>query len=121
MAHPGIGLVLTRQDGAVHAESSKGKARIQSEQVTVIAGENPLEPYGTESYQLRAIESLVAQGIAATAFCSARSTDTRSSRSTIRLARTARRGEIRSTLFSLLRQVWSRPMNGLKMRATYTE
>jgi len=61
VGHPGIGLVLTRQDGAVHAESSKGKARIQSEQVTVIAGENPLEPYGTESYQLRAIESLVAQ------------------------------------------------------------
>jgi len=61
VAHPGIGLVLTRQDGAVHAESSNGKARIQSEQVTVIAGENPLEPYGTESYQLRAIESLVGQ------------------------------------------------------------
>ena len=61
VAHPGIGLVLTRQNGAVHAESSKGKARIQSEQVTVIAGEDPLEPYGTESYQLRAIESLVAQ------------------------------------------------------------
>ncbi|MFN2603423.1 MAG: alkaline phosphatase family protein [Gemmatimonadaceae bacterium] len=61
VAHPGIGLVLTRQDGAVYAESSKGKARIQSEQVTVIAGKNPLEPYGTESYQLRAIESLVGQ------------------------------------------------------------
>jgi hypothetical protein len=61
VAHPGIGLVLTRHDGAVHAESSKGKARIQSEQVTVVSGENPLEVYGTESYQLRAIESLVAQ------------------------------------------------------------
>jgi hypothetical protein len=61
VAHPGIGLVLTRQDGAVHAESSKGKASIEAERLTVIAGENPLEPYGTESYQLRAIESLVAQ------------------------------------------------------------
>jgi hypothetical protein len=29
--------------------------------VTVLAGSNPLEPYGTESYQLRAIESLVNQ------------------------------------------------------------
>lgn len=61
VSHPGIGLVLTRTAGAVHAESTKGKATICDEAVTVISGSNPLEPYGTESYQLRAIESLVGQ------------------------------------------------------------
>ena len=61
VSHPGIGLVLTRTVGAVHAESTKGKATICDEVVTVLSGSNPLEPYGTESYQLRAIESLVGQ------------------------------------------------------------
>jgi hypothetical protein len=61
VAHPGIGLVLTRTAGAVHAESKKGKATICNETVTVLSGSNPLETYGTESYQLRAIESLVSQ------------------------------------------------------------
>jgi hypothetical protein len=59
--HPGIGLVLTRTAGGVHAESAKGKAIIRDEVVTILAGSSPLEPYGTESYQLRAIESLVNQ------------------------------------------------------------
>ena len=59
--HPGIGLVLTRTGGGVHVESTKGKAMIANERVTVMSGSNPLEPYGTESYQLRAIESLVGQ------------------------------------------------------------
>jgi hypothetical protein len=61
VSHPGIGLVLTRTGGVVHAESTKGKATIREETVTVLSGSNPLEPYGTESYQLRAIESLVNQ------------------------------------------------------------
>ena len=61
VSHPGIGLVLTRTAGVVHAESKKGKATICDAKVTVLAGSNPLEPYGTESYQLRAIESLVNQ------------------------------------------------------------
>ena len=61
VGHPGIGLVLTRTAGVVHAESKKGKATICDAKVTVLSGSNPLEPYGTESYQLRAIESLVNQ------------------------------------------------------------
>ncbi len=61
VAHPGIGLVLTRTAGGVHAESDKGKAAIHDGTVTVLSGLNPVEPYGTESYQLRAIESLVGQ------------------------------------------------------------
>ncbi len=61
VSHAGIGLVLTRTAGAVHAESKKGTATICDEEVTVLSGSNPLEPYGTESYQLRAIESLVGQ------------------------------------------------------------
>ncbi|HEY3258312.1 MAG TPA: alkaline phosphatase family protein [Gemmatimonadaceae bacterium] len=61
VSHPGIGLVLTRTAGGVHAESAKGKATIRDEAVTVLTGSSPLEPYGTESYQLRAIESLVGQ------------------------------------------------------------
>jgi len=61
VGHPGIGLVLTRTAGVVHAESKKGKATIRDAKVTVLSGSNPLEPYGTESYQLRAIESLVNQ------------------------------------------------------------
>ncbi|HUQ20946.1 MAG TPA: alkaline phosphatase family protein [Gemmatimonadaceae bacterium] len=59
--HPGIGLVLTLSDGIVHAESSRGRATIQDAKVTVLSGLNPVEPYGTESFQLRAIESLVCQ------------------------------------------------------------
>ena len=61
VGHPGIGLVLTRTAGGVHAESAKGTATLRDELVTVVSGSNPLEPYGTESYQLRAIESLVNQ------------------------------------------------------------
>ena len=59
--HPGIGVVLTRSDGAVHAESEEGTAKLENGLLTVLTGENPLEQYGTEAYQLRAIESLVLQ------------------------------------------------------------
>lgn len=61
VAHPGIGLVLTRTGGAVHAESQDGKAIIGGGTVTVLSGENPVAVYGTESYQLRAIEYLLSQ------------------------------------------------------------
>ena len=61
VAHPGIGLVLTRSGDEVHAEGSTGRATIRDGNLSVIDGMNPLEPYGTESYQLRAIESLVRQ------------------------------------------------------------
>ncbi|HEY4955796.1 MAG TPA: alkaline phosphatase family protein [Gemmatimonadaceae bacterium] len=61
VAHPGIGLVLTRSGDAVHAEGSQGRATIRGGKLVVAEGINPLEAYGTESYQLRAIESLVRQ------------------------------------------------------------
>jgi hypothetical protein len=61
VAHPGIGLVLTRSGDAVHAEGSQGRATIRGGSFLVNEGINPIEPYGTESYQLRAIESLVRQ------------------------------------------------------------
>jgi hypothetical protein len=61
VAHPGIGLVLTRSGDAVHAEGSQGRATIRGGSLLINQGINPIEPYGTESYQLRAIESLVRQ------------------------------------------------------------
>jgi hypothetical protein len=61
VAHPGIGLVLTRGAGGIHAESQDGKAIIRGGTVTVMSGENPVAVYGTESYQLRAIEFLLSQ------------------------------------------------------------
>jgi hypothetical protein len=61
VAHPGIGLVLTRSDDGVHAEGSGGRATIRDGHLLVIEGTNPLDSYGTESYQLRAIESLLRQ------------------------------------------------------------
>ena len=59
--HPGIGLVLTRTNTTVHAESSAGTATISDGSHAVTAGTDPLEAYGTEPYVLRAIESLVRQ------------------------------------------------------------
>jgi hypothetical protein len=61
VAHPGIGLVLTRSNDAVHAESQVGKAVVRNGTVMILSGENPVAAYGTESYQLRALESLVFQ------------------------------------------------------------
>jgi hypothetical protein len=61
VTHPGIGLVLTRTNAGVHAESSLGTAMIADGSHRVTAGEDPLEIYGTEQYVLRAIESLVLQ------------------------------------------------------------
>ena len=61
LAHPGIGLVLTRSGPAVHAESRRGRVVIVDGEVEVLAGGNPLEKYGTEPYTIRAIEALVRQ------------------------------------------------------------
>ena len=61
LAHPGIGLVLTRSGPAVHVESRRGRAVIVEGEVEVLAGGNPLEEYGTEPYTTRAIEALVRQ------------------------------------------------------------
>lgn len=61
LAHEGIGLLLTRSGPAVHAESRRGRAVIVDGDVEVLAGDNPLEEYGTEPYTTRAIEALVRQ------------------------------------------------------------
>jgi hypothetical protein len=61
LAHKGIGLVATRSAEGVHLESARGRAVIDGESVRVLGGENPLAPYGTESYVVRAVRDLVMQ------------------------------------------------------------
>jgi hypothetical protein len=61
LAHEGIGLVATLDSGGVHVESREGKARIRNARLEVLEGRNPMDVYGTESYVLRAVESLVSQ------------------------------------------------------------
>jgi hypothetical protein len=61
LEHPGVGLLLTRSGGAVHAEGHDGRAAIIRGELSVLAGRNPLERYGTEPHTLRAIEALVRQ------------------------------------------------------------
>jgi hypothetical protein len=61
LAHPGVGLLLTRSGGVVHAEGKRGRAIVTGGEMEVIAGENPLEAYGVEPVVLRAIEELVRQ------------------------------------------------------------
>jgi hypothetical protein len=63
LEHPGIGLVATRSAVGVELESSRGRARIArgSEEVTVIAGENPLATYGSSVPVVRSVRDLVLQ------------------------------------------------------------
>ena len=61
LGHPGIGLVATRVDGAVHLRSRNGTAVITGSTLRVLDGENPLEPYGTAPYVIRAVRDLVNQ------------------------------------------------------------
>ncbi|MFL5577965.1 MAG: alkaline phosphatase family protein [Gemmatimonadaceae bacterium] len=61
LAHPGVGLLLTRSGPAVHAEGRRGRAVIVGGELQVIAGENPLEAYGIDPATLRAVEELVTQ------------------------------------------------------------
>jgi len=61
VAHAGIGLVLTRCDRGITAESRAGRAVIRDSSVEVVAGRNPLEQYGTQKYVVSAIASLVSQ------------------------------------------------------------
>lgn len=61
LAHPGIGLVVTRSGDAVHAEGREGRALLRDGEVEVLSGRNPLDVYGTEGYSLRALEELVRQ------------------------------------------------------------
>ncbi len=59
--HAGIGLIATRSRAGVHVESKTGSAVINDGALSMVDGENPMELYGTESYELRAVESLVLQ------------------------------------------------------------
>ena len=61
LTHPGIGLVATVADDGVYVESRVGRARLRDGALTLLAGDDPLEAYGTERYTLRAIEDLVRQ------------------------------------------------------------
>jgi hypothetical protein len=61
LAHPGIGLVATRSGDSVHLRSRAGAALITGNALRVIEGENPLEPYGTAPYVVRAVRDLVSQ------------------------------------------------------------
>jgi hypothetical protein len=53
--------VATRLDDAVHLRSRQGTAVIRDGSLRVLDGENPLEPYGTAPYVIRAVRDLVAQ------------------------------------------------------------
>ena len=61
LAHPGIGLVITRSVDGVHLESRRGRALIEGERMRVLGGVDPLAPYGTEPYVVRAVRDLVMQ------------------------------------------------------------
>jgi len=61
LQHRGIGLVATRLDGAVHLRSREGSAVIEGDVLRVLDGRDPLEPYGTAPYVIRAVRDLVRQ------------------------------------------------------------
>ncbi len=59
--NPGVGLLAARSGNSVHIESSTGRAILSDGEVRVIDGANPLEPFGTSSLVIRALERLVWQ------------------------------------------------------------
>jgi len=61
LGHPGIGLVATRTPEGVHLHGNAGRALIDHGRVVIIDGRNPMEAYGTQSYVVNAVESLVLQ------------------------------------------------------------
>jgi hypothetical protein len=61
LGHPGVGLLGTRNGPSVHLESRRGRAIIADGQLEVLAGDNPLEPYGSSESVIRALEHLVSQ------------------------------------------------------------
>jgi hypothetical protein len=61
VGHPGIGLVATQSAGGIDLASKHGHAILSDGELQIVAGENPLEVFGTEPYVLRAVESLVRQ------------------------------------------------------------
>jgi hypothetical protein len=61
LAHPGIGLLAAMNGPTVHLETPTGRGLIVDGHLEVLAGDNPLEHYGTEPPLIRAIEHLVRQ------------------------------------------------------------
>jgi type I phosphodiesterase/nucleotide pyrophosphatase len=61
LAHPGVGLLGTRLDDAVHVESTSGRARIAGGRVDVLEGRNPLDRYESTEAIVRAVEHLIRQ------------------------------------------------------------
>jgi hypothetical protein len=61
LAHSGIGLLATRTAGGIHVESRRGRAILRDGAVDVIAGGNPLDPYGVDAIAMRAVASMVNQ------------------------------------------------------------
>ncbi|MDO8500661.1 MAG: alkaline phosphatase family protein [Gemmatimonadaceae bacterium] len=59
--HDGIGLIITRTPEGVHVEGKAGKALLKDGAVRVVEGRNPMDPYGTESYVVNAVEYLATQ------------------------------------------------------------
>jgi hypothetical protein len=61
LRHAGIGLLATRDGDAVVVESRAGRARIVGERLELVQGTNPLAPFGTVRYVIRAVCDLVSQ------------------------------------------------------------
>jgi hypothetical protein len=61
LAHEGIGLVATLTPEGVHVEGKHGRGVINDASLRITSGRNPMDAYGTETYVLRAVESLVRQ------------------------------------------------------------
>jgi hypothetical protein len=61
LAHPGIGLLLTRMGEDIHAENSLGRARLTGERWELLERDNPLAHFGTEPAIIRSITSLLQQ------------------------------------------------------------
>jgi hypothetical protein len=56
-----VGLIATLNGPAVHLESDRGRALLIDGTIEVLAGSNPLEPYGLQPMLLRSVEHLVRQ------------------------------------------------------------
>jgi hypothetical protein len=61
LAHPGIGLLAVRAGRAIHLESRTGRATLCDGTLHVIAGHDPLEPYGTGPVVHAAVLAMVQQ------------------------------------------------------------
>lgn len=61
LAHPGVGLIATRDGESVRLAALGGTAVLDADGLNAVRGENPLAPYGTEPWVVRALRDLVLQ------------------------------------------------------------